>query len=139
MLEMYRKETSFFLVWLDWTLLWTTSDRFAQIFSRKKFNTITLTVKKYWGKIQCTLEILFGLDVYFLRLFYSSPTIDFFVNPTITFAQKYFFFNIYRLYSTFVQWRDENEKLLFLTAEAVLVIAFTPPTPPPLQFRTKLF
>ncbi len=29
---------------------------------------------------------------------------------------------------------------LFLTAEAVLVIAYTlpPPTPPPLQFRTKL-
>ncbi len=31
--------------------------------------------------------------------------------------------------------------ILFLTAEAVLVIAFTlpPPPPPPLQFRTKLF
>ncbi len=31
-------------------------------------------------------------------------------------------------------------KAQFLTAEAVLVIAFTPPTPPPpLQFRKKLF
>ncbi len=38
---------------------------------------------------------------------------------------------------------DYLEDNLFLTAEAVLVIAFTPPPPhpppPPLQFRTKLF
>jgi hypothetical protein len=42
---------------------------------------------------------------------------------------------------SFVKLCTSEIFLLFLTAEAVLVIAFTPPHPPPtpLQFRKKLF